>query len=110
MITVALYRNAGGAIYGFKADDHGESLVCAAVSTLSINAVNSVETFTDLEFTCDFYEEGGFLSFELPAIKAGAENRDAHVLLESLRLGLKALENDYFDEIRVIEEVQQCSE
>lgn len=109
MIKVRIFRNQHSHfIYGFKTEDHGESLVCAAVSTLCINAVNSIEAFTELDFTCDVVEEGGFLDFNVPEIEGGGENHDADLLLKSMLLGLSALVNDYPDEISIIDKEVQA--
>ena len=51
MISVEVYRDREGRINGFKTtghamfDDKGKDIVCAAVSILTINTVNSIEKF-----------------------------------------------------------------
>ncbi len=94
MINIVIYRNKEENIYGFKAFNHGKSIVCAAVSALTINTVNSIEALTDEIFTCDYNEEGGFLEFILPEIKDGKKCDKVDILLNSLLLGLKGIDND----------------
>ena len=49
MITISIYKNAEGIYNGFKVlghagfDDKGKDIVCAAVSVLVINTINSIE-------------------------------------------------------------------
>lgn len=104
MIKAYLYRNDKGEIYGLKVYDHGDSIVCAAVSALVINAVNSIEKLTDEKIDYSYDEEGGFISMELPNVKAGSYNHDCDLLLKSLRLGLLSVKADYKEHITVIDE------
>ncbi len=56
MITVIVYQRSDGEYIGFETSGHagyadeGYDIICAAVSALTVNAVNSVETFTEDEF------------------------------------------------------------
>ncbi len=95
MIKIVIYKNSQGKIFGFKADDHGDPIVCSAVSALTLNAINSIERFTDEELICDYDEDGGFLYFEMPRIKDGEYNEAANLLMESMLLGLKSFEDEY---------------
>ena len=55
MITVIVYQRSDGEYIGFETSGHadyadeGYDIICAAVSALTVNAVNSVETFTEDE-------------------------------------------------------------
>jgi uncharacterized protein YsxB (DUF464 family) len=88
---------AGGAITGFIAENHGDPVVCAALSILAINTVNSIESFTDAAFSVDYDEKGGYLSFSLKETDAGAE-----LLLRAFGLGLSSLSEQYGDEITIM--------
>ena len=86
-------------VYGFKIKNHANSHVCAAVSMFSINTINSIESLTDDDFTCDYNEKGGFIDFKLkykPSIKAS-------VLLDALKLGLVSAKKEHPKEIKIIE-------
>ena len=83
------------AIKGFKIENHGDPIVCSAVSFLSQCTINSIEEFTDCPFSLDMDEDGGYLEFGIE----NCENKDAQLLLKSLVLGLECLEIDYKDEI-----------
>ncbi|MDR1067430.1 MAG: ribosomal-processing cysteine protease Prp [Clostridiales bacterium] len=101
MIKIIIRRNAAGKTCGFDVFDHGDGIVCAAVSALALNAVNSVETLTDERFICDEDEKKGFLSLRLPDIEKGEEANDARLLLDSFALGARWIAEGYPDDVRV---------
>ncbi len=107
MITVNIYRTEGGIIYGFRADNHGKDIVCAAVSILTHNAVNSIETFTPCEFTLDIKENGGYMNLIINDLKNGHRNKEAELLLESMTLGLLGIQEQYGKHIVVND--RRCS-
>ena len=43
MILAEIFRDESGGITGFTVQNHGESIVCAAVSMLVLNTVNSLD-------------------------------------------------------------------
>jgi len=100
MIGVTIYKNADGRIYGFKVKNHGPGIVCAAVSALVINAVNSIEAFAETKAVIK-HSDGGYISLELPDIKAGGDNEKAELLLDSMVLGLKGIAGEYKGTIRI---------
>jgi len=73
---------------GFAA--FGKDIVCAAVSALVINCVNSVSHFSDSKYDLESDEKKGYIRFVLE------ENysKEAILLLKSLELGLDAIIND----------------
>jgi len=105
VITVRLFTTEAGVIYGFSANSHGSGIVCAAVSILVQNAVNSIERFTDGRFSCDYAETGGRLRFEHEDLKNGEPSRDAALLLNSMALGLSGIRDEYKGELKIITEV-----
>ena len=58
MIKVTIYKTEWQEYAGFDMEGHagyaeaGEDIVCAGVSALVINALNSIERFTDDETSC----------------------------------------------------------
>ena len=101
MIFVNIFRNKNKHIWGFTVNDHGESTVCAAVSLLTLNTVNSIEAFTEESIECDYNTDGGFLKFVLPDVKEGAESGKADILLEAMVLGLRSVKENYGNEIEI---------
>jgi uncharacterized protein YsxB (DUF464 family) len=97
MINVSIYKNAENLITGFKlsghADysEHGSDVVCAAVSTLVINTINSIENFTSDRFTLNQNKKNGFIEFHV----ISEMSNNSNLLLSSLVLGLAGIEKEY---------------
>lgn len=97
MIQVTIFRNQNGQYMGFDCIGHagfadaGEDIVCAGVSALVINTINSIAYYTGEKFSTDSDEETGklTLSFREPA------EHDAELLMKSLVLGLQGIQNNY---------------
>ena len=106
MITVTIHRSKDS-YAGFKVIGHagyaeeGYDIVCAAVSVLVVNAVNSIETFTDDKFAAR--EDDGIVELLLE----GSVSDKTTLLLDSMILGLRDIQTQYGNEfIRLtIEEV-----
>ena len=102
MINATIFRDSKRRIKGFTVKNHGESFVCAAVSMLVLNTVNSIEFFTKDEFVCNLNEEdGGFLDFSLANPATITEG--TRILLEAMVLGLMSAQEEYPDEIKLKE-------
>ena len=100
MIRVSISRNNQGQICGFVAQNHGKGIVCAAVSALVLNAVNSIETFTDETMSVETPEDDtGYIKLHLPKIEAGEDNRETDLLLSSMLLGLDHIRKQYPSQI-----------
>ena len=96
MIEITFFEDSSGAVCGFHFKGHagyaahGSDIVCAAVSVLSINTINSIEEFTDEKFKSRVSE--GEAYFEL----AGSRHSDdAVLLLNSLVLGVNGIRQEY---------------
>ncbi|MCQ4871882.1 ribosomal-processing cysteine protease Prp [Blautia producta] len=56
MTYITFYQDSDGVVTGFDTSRHagyakqGEDIICAAISALVINAVNSIEEFTEDAF------------------------------------------------------------
>jgi len=103
VIAVKLFKNGRGDIYGYEIKNHGKRVVCAAVSILAQNAVNSVERLTEEKFVCEYDNSGGYMFFEHPILKEGGESHDVTLLLDSLSLGLYGIHDGYKNEIAITE-------
>ena len=100
MIKVNIYRNTKAqdpVTMGFSLEGHagggkyGEDIVCAAVSMLVINTVNSIEALTDEGYTLEHKEEGGYVKL----LFKEAPGERASLLVESMILGLKDVRSQY---------------
>jgi len=101
MISVTIRRNRRGHICGYVVKDHGNTDVCAAVSLLTLNTANSIETLTTEPFNCNYDPDGGFLQIKLPRVMEGHDSPEANLLLEAMALGLKAVKENYGSEIEL---------
>ena len=97
MIKVSIYKNDEGKMIGFRLSghagyaEHGQDIVCAAVSALVINAMNSIETFSSDTFTYDEDEESGMVDFKIVSTLSPV----SELLLNSLLLGIEGIIEGY---------------
>ena len=86
MTKITIFRNRDNEFLGFECLGHagyaeeGEDIVCAGISALVINTVNSLGLYTKDAFSTDSDEEAG---------------HDADLLMKSLVLGLQGIQNTY---------------
>jgi hypothetical protein len=103
MTKVRFYQNNQGDILGFQTIGHagyaqaGEDIVCAGISALVINTLNSIEKFTkdNQVVVCD--EDKGIIRMKI----AGSRSKEAQLLLKSLCLGLQNIESEHDRYIKV---------
>lgn len=97
MINVSVYKNAENLITGFQISGHalfakhGKDIVCAAVSALVINTINSIEHFTSDQFHVEQDEKKGFIEFHV----VSPISSNSNLLLSSLALGLQGIVDAY---------------
>ncbi len=77
--------------------DYGNDIVCAAVSMLVINTINSIERFTDDGMYVDSNEEKGFIDCSFPE----GLSHDGNLLMDSAGLGLSAIADQYPDNVSI---------
>ena len=103
MIQFTFFKNASDRTIGFKCTNHGQEIVCAAVSALTMNTINSIEVFGkhgERGFSLDLNEEGGFIEFVLTAYD-NEFDPIALLFLDSLDLGICYIAAEYGDDIEV---------
>lgn len=97
MIKISIYQNEESKIIGFRSEGHagfansGQDIVCAAVSALIINTVNSIEQFTSDTFDYQENEKKGMIEFKI----VSSLSNESSLLLNSLFLGLQGISEDY---------------
>lgn len=97
MITITVLKGHSGNYIGFHSfghagfADHGEDIVCAAVSMLVINTINSMEVLLNESFDCTEEEENGFIHFRF---KNNPSDK-AILLMDSMVLGLTQVQQQY---------------
>ncbi|MCI9564437.1 MAG: ribosomal-processing cysteine protease Prp [Eubacterium sp.] len=87
--TYTGFRIEGHAGYA----DEGEDIICAGISVLAINFVNSIEGLTSDKFSQFEHEDDGIIDFEF----TDTISNEAEILIKSLVLGLEQLEKEYKD-------------
>ena len=106
MIRITLFKNGSDKCYGFKLLGHagyaesGEDIVCSAVSALTINTINAIETFTEDDFSISQDEETGMIEFMMAADPLNRSS-DSQLLLDTLVLGLSSIEEQYSEFIQL---------
>ena len=98
MIQIRFDIDQDGEIVGFIANNHGDKVICAAVSVLVINAINSIEWLAGSDFSCE-HENEGYIEFRL----IDEADMNARLLLESLRLGIRSIAEEHPNEVTVEE-------
>ena len=74
--------------------ESGQDIICAAVSALVINMINSVEELTEDDYSVEQATDGGFLRMEFEECLS----EKARLLMDSLILGLRSIEAEYGNE------------
>lgn len=91
MIQASISRDEQGLPFSFVVHNHGESYVCAAVSMLVINTVNSIKALTEATFSCDYNEAAASIALHLQTPRTTPEGHDAGLLLDAMVLGLESV-------------------
>ena len=97
MTKVTIYKNKKNECVGFQVFGHagyaetGEDIVCAAISVLVINTINSLDQLAGEKFKLVTNEEEGLIDcrFEKPI------NEKSVLLLDSMVLGLQEIKKQY---------------
>ena len=102
MITVTILKNASKEYRGVRSQGHagfakrGEDIVCAAVSMLFINTLNSIEALTDDKALMNLVEneKEGLIDCRF----SGAVSEKTRLLLDAMVLGLRQVEEQYSEQ------------
>ena len=97
MTHITIYRNQKNVFTGFCCEGHagyvnaGDDIVCAGISTLVINTINSIEVLTDTEILADAEQESGTIHVNFPS---GCD-KQAKLLVDAMILGLQGIQKNY---------------
>lgn len=72
-------------------DDYGKDIICASVSSLTLNMANSIEQFTHDRFDASVEEATGYFKFSFK----GNISPESKLLIDSLILGIKSIQESY---------------
>ncbi|MDR0921252.1 MAG: ribosomal-processing cysteine protease Prp [Lactobacillales bacterium] len=109
MIKASFKRDSEGDIVSVTLSGHamngeaGHDIVCAGVSALTFNAVNSIEALAGHQPIVDMADEaeGGYLYFEIIAGLTEEKIQITRILMESLLIGLTEIEEEYSQYVQV---------
>lgn len=105
MTRVTIYRNEDGRISGFTSVGHiglseeGQDIVCAGVSTLVQSAVIGLEEYLKLDPSVQ--QEKGRIICDLE--RDYFLDREVDAILETMLLGLRSIEREYPDHLKIEE-------
>ena len=97
MTHVTIFRNKNQEILGFECVGHagfarfGHDVVCAGISILVQNTINSIQAYTEEGFTCEADEKSGDIRFHFTDVP----EHDAALLIDSMILGLQGIQSSY---------------
>ena len=111
MTEVTIFYRKKGSVSGFKIEGHsgysekGSDIVCSAVTTAAMTVVNGLSDVVGIRVKAKVRD--GFLECMLPKKLNSEEEYGAKVLIDSMYLTLKNIEQQYKDYIVIIE--RRCS-
>lgn len=97
MTKITIYKNQKKEFKGFDCLGHagygveGEDIVCAGISVLVINTMNSIEQFSDTAFAVTTDATDGMIHFRFQESPDAA----AQLLINSMILGLQGIKKQY---------------
>ena len=98
MTQITFHKTSAGEYKGFTCDghagfaDYGEDIVCAAISILVINTINSLEQIAGERMQVETDEDAGTIRCHFVNHPLKETSR---VLMDSLTLGLTQIEKQY---------------
>ena len=107
MIRIVFYRTDAG-LTGFRAHGHagyaelGSDIVCAAVSAVLQTACMGVENVLHIDMSVQQDDDSGFLQAMLPQSLPENLLHDAGMMLAAAEAGLRAIQQQYPDHVRLI--------
>lgn len=83
--------------------EHGQDIVCAAVSAISIGAVNSVEKLLGINLQATIDEDKGSLQWYVPQVTDKSLDQQLQLLMRAMIETLEMIEVEYnkFIEIKI---------
>ncbi|MBL0387046.1 ribosomal-processing cysteine protease Prp [Tumebacillus sp. ITR2] len=107
MIRSIIWRDKQGRVGRFSLQGHadaaeyGQDIVCAAVSMLVINTVNSAEQLLGVVLATDDTTAPGDVKCSIPVLADQTADDKLQLLLEAMVLGLHSVRDEYPDFVKV---------
>ena len=108
--TVTFFRRPDGALTGYRAEGHtgyaeaGSDIVCAAVSALTQSTLNGLRSVLQAPVLFEIDDAAASLEARLAPQATQAQVQQAQLLLRTLLEGLRAIEEQYPRNVRIIYE------
>lgn len=96
MIKVDILKR-DGFIYRFKIISHGDPIVCAGVSALSITCINFLQSQLKVKNHLKFEHEGGFIEFAV----IDPRHEPTALILNHMLFGLEQIKETHPKQIRI---------
>jgi uncharacterized protein YsxB (DUF464 family) len=110
-IKALIYQNSQNTVYGLIVSGHsgyaesGSDIICAGVSAIVLNTINSIKEFTKDKTELKMKEKEGFIYFFLPELQKGKGSKEAIVLLKAMKFGLESIRDTYGEKYVKVEVV-----
>ena len=97
MTNITIFRDKNQNVLGFECIGHagfagfGQDVVCAGISILVQNTINSIQAYTEEGFSCEADEKSGDIRFHFSDVP----EHDAALLINSMILGLQGIQSSY---------------
>ncbi|NLC69110.1 MAG: ribosomal-processing cysteine protease Prp [Clostridiaceae bacterium] len=110
MIRIRFFRDKEGFIWKFDIRGHsgyaekGKDIICAGVSALGYTAVGALAELTGIN---NYAEKEGYMECSIPGDVKDDLKPSVKVILETVFIGLKQIENSYKEYVVVEEEEVQ---
>lgn len=103
MTNITIYKSSDDGYKGFTCKGHsgysdaGSDIVCASISILTINTINSLETLTHEDMIIKNDEDTGYIDCKFP----NRISEQSELLIDSMILGLEMIEEQYGKYVRL---------
>lgn len=110
MVEVKFFYRNNEEISGFQIEGHagfaktGKDIVCSAISVLAQTAVIGLGEYLQ-EGSFKYSISDGYLKCILQNDLTAEENNAAQIILKTMYLGIKSIEEGYASHVRIIKEV-----
>ena len=110
MVEVRFFYRGNKEISGFQIEGHssfakkGQDIVCSAISVLAQTAVIGLGEYLQ-EGSFKYSISDGYLKCTLQNNLTVEENQAAQVILKTMYLGIKSIEEGYAAHVRILKEV-----
>ena len=97
MTHITITKSSTDNYIGFECKGHagfadsGEDIVCAAISVLTINTINSIEKFTEDEIVTSQDEKKGIITLTF----RNTPSKEADLLMKAFELGVVSISDQY---------------